>query len=212
MPCFTPVRSQESNGLSKAFVRTFKGDYLRNNPLPDAATALQQIAGWIDDDNEVHPHSALRMRPPGSSSEVRPHSRRVRSDGWHSRAELQQSQASAAELVRRYGLNEKTVTNWRSRQCVEDQPMGPKERHRSVLSAIERSPPWRCGCSPPSTGRRLRRPEGCLPHLTHPSLRRSFKGTGSPACPGRPREAQALQALRDRPLPHQHRRVARRRR
>ncbi|MGQ7794670.1 integrase core domain-containing protein, partial [Faunimonas sp. B44] len=64
VPCFTPVRSPESNGMPEAFVKTFKRDYLRINPLPDAATALQQIAGWIDDYNEVHPHSALRMRSP----------------------------------------------------------------------------------------------------------------------------------------------------
>lgn len=64
VPCFTPVRSPESNGMSEAFVKTFKRDYLRINPLPDAATALQQVAGWIDDYNEVHPHSALRMRSP----------------------------------------------------------------------------------------------------------------------------------------------------
>ena len=42
----------------------FKRDYLRLNPLPDAHTVLRQIAGWIDDDNEIHPHSALRMRSP----------------------------------------------------------------------------------------------------------------------------------------------------
>lgn len=64
IPCFTPVRSPESNGLSEAFVKTFKRDYVRVNPLPDAASALQQIAGWIDDYNEIHPHSALKMRSP----------------------------------------------------------------------------------------------------------------------------------------------------
>jgi transposase InsO family protein len=64
IPCFTPVRSPESNGLSEAFVKTFKRDYVRVNPLPDAASALRQIAGWIDDYNEIHPHSALRMRSP----------------------------------------------------------------------------------------------------------------------------------------------------
>lgn len=53
------------------------------------------------------------------------------------RAELQRSQASSAELARRYGLNEKTVRKWRSRDTVEDKPMGPKERCSSVLSAIE---------------------------------------------------------------------------
>jgi transposase InsO family protein len=27
VPCFTPVRSPESNGMSEAFVKTFKRDY-----------------------------------------------------------------------------------------------------------------------------------------------------------------------------------------
>jgi transposase InsO family protein len=62
VPCFTPVRSPEANGLGGAFVRTFKRDDVRVNPLPDAATALAQIPCCIDDDNEVHPHSALAMR------------------------------------------------------------------------------------------------------------------------------------------------------
>jgi putative transposase len=62
--CFTPVRSPESNGMSEAFVKTLKRDYVRVNPLPDASAALRQIAGWITDYNEVHPHSALRMRSP----------------------------------------------------------------------------------------------------------------------------------------------------
>ena len=64
VPCFTPVKSPESNGMSEAFVKTFKRDYARVNPLPDAATALRQIAGWINDYNEIHPHSALKMRSP----------------------------------------------------------------------------------------------------------------------------------------------------
>lgn len=53
------------------------------------------------------------------------------------RAELQRSQASSAELARRFGINEKTVRKWRSHGMVEDEPMGPKERRSSVLSAIE---------------------------------------------------------------------------
>ena len=64
VPCFTPVKSPESNGMSEAFVKTLKRDYVRISPLPDAGTALRQIAGWIDDYNEIHPHSALRMRSP----------------------------------------------------------------------------------------------------------------------------------------------------
>jgi putative transposase len=64
VPCFTPVRSPESNGMSEAFVKTFKRDYVRVNSLPDGQAALRQIAGWIEDYNEIHPHSALRMRSP----------------------------------------------------------------------------------------------------------------------------------------------------
>jgi putative transposase len=64
VPCFTPVRSPESNGIAEAFVKTFKRDYVRVNPLLDASTALQQIAGWFDDYNHNHPHSGLRMRSP----------------------------------------------------------------------------------------------------------------------------------------------------
>ena len=63
-PCFTPVASPQSNGMSEAFVKTFKRDYARINPLPDGKTILNQIAGWIEDYNEIHPHSALKMRSP----------------------------------------------------------------------------------------------------------------------------------------------------
>jgi transposase InsO family protein len=39
-PCFTPVRSPQSNVISLAFVHTLKCDYVHVSPLPDAATAL----------------------------------------------------------------------------------------------------------------------------------------------------------------------------
>ena len=61
--------------MSEAFVKTFKRDYLRISPLPDAPSVLRQIAGWIDDYNEIHPHSALRMRSPKALSEPKPSSR-----------------------------------------------------------------------------------------------------------------------------------------
>jgi putative transposase len=64
VPCFTPVRSPESNGIAEAFVKTFKRDYVRVSPLPDARTVLRLVAGWIDDYNASHPHSALRMLSP----------------------------------------------------------------------------------------------------------------------------------------------------
>jgi transposase InsO family protein len=64
MPFFTPVCSPESNGMCEAFVKSFKRDCLRINPLPDAQSILRQLPDWVDDYNEIHPHSALRMRSP----------------------------------------------------------------------------------------------------------------------------------------------------
>jgi putative transposase len=64
VPCFTPIQSPESNGISESFVKTFKRDYVRVNPLPDALTAFRQIAGWFEDYNNNHPHSGLKMRSP----------------------------------------------------------------------------------------------------------------------------------------------------
>jgi transposase InsO family protein len=63
-PCYTPVKSPESNGIAEAFVKTLKRDYVHVTPLPDAATVLGLIAGWIEDYNDNHPHSGLKMRSP----------------------------------------------------------------------------------------------------------------------------------------------------
>jgi transposase InsO family protein len=54
-PCFTPVESPESNGMAEAFVKTFKRDYVRVNPIPDACTALLRIDHWMEDYNSEHP-------------------------------------------------------------------------------------------------------------------------------------------------------------
>lgn len=57
IPCFTPAASPQSNGMSEAFVKTLKRDYVRISPLPDAENALRQIDG-------CDPHSALKMGSP----------------------------------------------------------------------------------------------------------------------------------------------------
>ena len=44
-PCFTPVKSPQSNGISEAFVNTLKRDYVNVTPLPDAVTVLGLITG-----------------------------------------------------------------------------------------------------------------------------------------------------------------------
>ena len=64
VPCFTPVRSPESNGVCEAFVKTFERDYVRVNPRPDAISVLQQLPVWFEDYNAAHPHSGLRMLSP----------------------------------------------------------------------------------------------------------------------------------------------------
>ncbi|HEX2219948.1 MAG TPA: IS3 family transposase [Gemmatimonadales bacterium] len=63
-PCFTPVKSPESNGISEAFVNTLKRDYARVTPLPNAHSVLDLVGGWIEDYNDNHPHSGLKMRSP----------------------------------------------------------------------------------------------------------------------------------------------------
>jgi putative transposase len=63
-PCFIPIQSPQSNGISEAFVKTLKHDYAQVTPLPNAEAALGLIASWIEDYNENHPHSGLRMRSP----------------------------------------------------------------------------------------------------------------------------------------------------
>jgi len=45
-------------------VKTFKRDYVRVNPRPDAISALQRLAKWFEDYNTIHPHSGLRVRSP----------------------------------------------------------------------------------------------------------------------------------------------------
>jgi putative transposase len=50
--------------MAEAFVKTFKCDYVRVNPIPDAVTALALIDTWMEDYNTMHPHSRLGYRSP----------------------------------------------------------------------------------------------------------------------------------------------------
>lgn len=84
IPCFTPVQSPESNGISESFVKTFKRDYVRVNPLPDAITALRQISEWFEDHNENHPHSGLKMGSPREFIRTQSPLPSVRSNGGNS--------------------------------------------------------------------------------------------------------------------------------
>ena len=64
VPCFTPVRSPQSNGMAEAFIKTFKRDYVYVHDRPDAQTVLSQLPRWFEDYNESHPHKALRLKSP----------------------------------------------------------------------------------------------------------------------------------------------------
>lgn len=50
--------------MSEAFVKTLKRDYVQVMPLPNAETVLGLIDNWIEDYNDNHPHSGLKMRSP----------------------------------------------------------------------------------------------------------------------------------------------------
>ena len=63
-PITTPAYSPQSNGMSEAFVKTFKRDYVSGADLRDAESVLTQLGKWIEDYNAVAPHSALGMRSP----------------------------------------------------------------------------------------------------------------------------------------------------
>jgi len=64
VPCFTPVRSPQSNGMAESFVKTFKRDYVYVHDRPDAQSVLAQLPRWFEDYNDNHPHKALRMKSP----------------------------------------------------------------------------------------------------------------------------------------------------
>jgi putative transposase len=54
IPCFKPVASPQSNGMSEAYAKALKRDYIRVSPILDANTALRKINGWIKDYNEIY--------------------------------------------------------------------------------------------------------------------------------------------------------------
>jgi putative transposase len=64
LPRTTPIESPQSNGMAEAFVKTFKRDYARVRPRPDAAAVLRQLDSWFAHYNTVHPHKALGYRSP----------------------------------------------------------------------------------------------------------------------------------------------------
>jgi putative transposase len=50
--------------MAEVFVWTFKRDYLRVSPIPDALSIISQLPDWFKHYNNVHPHKARRYRSP----------------------------------------------------------------------------------------------------------------------------------------------------
>jgi len=64
IPCHTPLRSPESNGLAEAFFGSFKRDYVYQACLETMEVIERQLSGWIEHYNHQAPHSALGMQAP----------------------------------------------------------------------------------------------------------------------------------------------------
>jgi putative transposase len=64
IPCHTPRRSPQSNGLAEAFFGSFKRDYVYQAGLDTVEEVRRQVPAWIDHYNREAPHSALRMQSP----------------------------------------------------------------------------------------------------------------------------------------------------
>jgi transposase InsO family protein len=110
------------------------------------------------------------------------------------RAAIQRSTATIAELSARYGLNPKTVANWRKRDFVTDAPMGPKEVRSTVLSPEEEAMivAFRKHALLPLDDC-LYALQASIPHLTRSSLHRCLQRHGISRLPdvegAKPRKA-----------------------
>jgi putative transposase len=64
IPCHTPRRSPESNGLAEAFFGSLKRDYVYQSCLETLEDTARQVPVWIAHYNQQAPHSALGMQSP----------------------------------------------------------------------------------------------------------------------------------------------------
>jgi transposase InsO family protein len=82
--CFTPVRSSESNGISEAFVKTFKRDYARIHPGPMLPLSSSSSQPGSKTTTRFTPTKACKCAHPVSSSAPSLNQSRVRFDGGNS--------------------------------------------------------------------------------------------------------------------------------
>lgn len=67
IPCHTPRRSPESNGLAEAFFGSFKRDDVDQACLETLEAVAQHVPGWMLHYHQQAPHSALGMRAPAEA-------------------------------------------------------------------------------------------------------------------------------------------------
>jgi len=56
--------------MSEAFVNTLKRDYVYTNDCFNADAVLEMLPGWIEDYNNIAPHSGLGMKSPREYREL----------------------------------------------------------------------------------------------------------------------------------------------
>ena len=75
VPCFTPVQSPESNGISESFVKTFKRDYVRVNPCRMRSPRFGRSPDGSRTTTRTILTQGSKCAPQGSSSEHKLNSR-----------------------------------------------------------------------------------------------------------------------------------------
>ena len=117
--------------MAEAFVRTIKRDYVRVSPRPDAPTVMRQLSSWFNHYNEVHPHKALDIVHPVSSSLLAEIPDRVRSFGGDNTPtdvnihalsvflqDRRKMRTPTAALAGRMAIGGVDMTIWRQRRAV----------------------------------------------------------------------------------------------
>ena len=122
------------------------------------------------------------------------------------RRAIQHSQESLRARAKRYGINQKTVAKWRSRDAVSDRPTGPKEPKSTVLSIEDEAVivAFRRHTLLPLDDC-LYALQPTLRHLTRSSLHRCLQRHGiSAGCRRNKALEEQVQDLSDRLLPYRH--------
>lgn len=92
------------------------------------------------------------------------------------RRAVQHSQESLRALASRYGVNPKTIANWKQRSSVDDRPTGPRQAKSTVLSVDDEAiiVAFRQHTLPPLDDC-LYALQAILPHLTRSPLHRCLQ-------------------------------------